>query len=146
MILETLLVSISYPCSFIIIFIRILCSPCLFFLHDFHLYSHVFHSSLSSWTRCSWPFFKLTFFFSFSLKRDWKALWELMLKCGGARMLRSIPILILTTAGSYKILFPFLQFHTLILHNYLWSQEYIITLAYCYVLVSVHLSAYTLFL
>lgn len=61
----------------------------------------------------------LLFFFSFSLKRDWKALWELMLKCGGARMLRSIPILILTTAGSYKILFPFLQFHTLILHNYL---------------------------
>lgn len=34
---------------------------------------------------------------------------------------------------------PFLQLCTSVLRNYLWSQEYIITLAYCYVLVYIRL-------
>lgn len=104
--------------------------------HDFLFYfstsTHVFHSSFVSWTRCSWPVLKLTFFFFLDKTVKLCGKW-----CWNLEELRSTLILILTTAGFNKIVFPFLQLQSLILHKYLWSPEYIITSAYCYVCVCV---------
>lgn len=116
-----------------IIFVRILFSKCLFYftfltlLTCFWFLSPEPDTSNFSWSFC---FFKMKL----------KAFWELILKCGEVRILKCLlSSYILTTAGFSKILFPFLQLCTSVLRNYLWSQEYIITLAYCYVLVYISL-------
>ena len=110
--------SSSLYITFTVIFVRILFLTCLLFYISTSTYVFLILCSVREPDAADF-FLKLTFF----LLNEAASFVGIDVEIWRSKMLKClISSHIMTTAGFNKILFPFLQLHTSILHNYLWSQ------------------------